>query len=263
MTFAVGRRGRDPHRSGPTAGVEAVFFDVGGTLIDVSPSVGHVYSEACRRRGAAVEPLRLQRAFDEAWVALSATIPAGADRYSHLAGGEEEWWERVSALAFDRCDVSEAQRPPAVELRGIFARPEAWHVYPESRRILETLRSQGLPLGVISNWDSRLPALLSALGLDGYFDCIITSAGARCEKPHPGIFRQALDALGVSPGGAIHIGDRFEEDYAGARAAGLRALLLDRTPGRPGLREEVEECGDADDLVLDLEDALRRIAGAA
>jgi len=240
--------------------LHAVFFDVGGTLLEVSPSVGHVYAEACRRRGAAVEPLRLQRAFDEAWMTLSAAIPSGTDRYSHLPGGEEEWWDRVSALAFDRCGVAGAQRPDPSELRAVFARPEAWRLFPETRAILETLRSRGIPLGVISNWDSRLPALLRALDLDGYFDSVITSAAVRCEKPHPEIFRQALDALGVAPGRAIHIGDRLEEDYAGARGAGMRALLVDRAPGRPGLREEVEACGDADDLVSDLGDALRRIA---
>ncbi len=246
-----------------TAVLEAVFFDVGGTLLEVSPSVGHVYAAACRERGATVEPIRLQRAFDEAWVALSQLVPAGADRYSHLSGGEEEWWERVSSLAFDRCDVRQPHRPPAAELRGVFARADAWRVFPETREILTALRAKGLPLGVISNWDSRLPALLGALDLDGFFDCVITSAGARCEKPHPGIFRQALEALGVAPEGSIHIGDRLEEDYSGARAAGLRALLVDRAPGRPGLREEVERWGDADDLVLDLGDALRRIAGDA
>jgi len=246
-----------------TSRVEAVFFDVGGTLLEVSPSVGHVYAAACRKRGATVDPIPLQRAFDEAWVALSRLVPSGADRYSHLPGGEDAWWERVSSLAFDRCAVIAAHRPPMVELRSVFARPEAWRVYPETREILETLRQKRIPLGVISNWDSRLPTLLSTLDLDGYFDCVISSAAVRCEKPHPGIFRSALHALGVSPEGAIHIGDRLEEDYTGARAAGLRALLVDRAPGTPGLREEVEACGDADDLVLDLGDALRRIAGAA
>ena len=240
----------------------AVFFDVGGTLLEVSPSVGHVYAAACRRHGADIEPIRLQRAFDAAWVALSATVPVGADRYRHLPGGEVEWWERVSTLAFDRCEVLGENRPPAAELRSVFARADAWSVYPETRGILETLRSRGIPLGVISNWDSRLPALLRSLDLDGYFDCVIMSAAAGFEKPHPGIFRQALDALGVEPGRAVHIGDRLEEDYTGARTAGLRALLVDRAPGRPGLREEVEACGDADDLVPDLRDALRRIVGA-
>jgi putative hydrolase of the HAD superfamily len=243
------------------APLESVFFDVGGTLLEVSPSVGHVYAAACRERGASVEPLPLQRAFDEAWVALSRLVPPGADRYSHLPGGEEMWWERVSSLAFDRCGVLQEHRPPAAALRGVFARAEAWRVFPDTHAILGTLRGMGIPLGVISNWDSRLPALLRALGLDDYFDCVVTSAAVRCEKPHPGIFRQALDALGVAPAGAVHIGDRLEEDYTGARAAGLRALLVDRAPGRPGLREEVQACGDADDLVLDLQDALRRIAG--
>jgi len=237
----------------------AVFFDVGGTLVEVSPSIGHVYAAACARRGAAVTAAQIQVAFDRAWVEMSRQVPVGADRYRLFPGGESAWWERVSAHAFDLCSVAALHRPPVDELRTAFTRAEAWRVYPEARRALERLRSSGCRLGVISNWDSRLPALLSTLGLERYFESVVYSAAVGHEKPDAAIFVAALHSLGVAPGEAVHIGDRPEEDYSGARASGLRALLLDRAGERSPASEEVADWVEEDDLVADLDEAVERI----
>ena len=236
-----------------------VFFDVGGTLLEVSPSVGHVYSAACGELGATVEPATLQRAFDKAWMELGKVVPRGANRYRLYPGGETEWWERVSSFAFDQCSVPAPQRPSVDALRAVFARADAWRVYPETREVLEELRTRGCRLGVISNWDSRLPGLLSTLGLDGHFDSVVTSAGAGVEKPHPAIFAAAVKSLGAEPSRAVHIGDRLDEDYAGARQAGLRALLLNRNSANPSFSDEVGRWGNPRDLVADLREALQRI----
>ena len=236
-----------------------VFFDVGGTLLDVSPSIGHVYAGACAERGARVEPSDIQIAFDNAWVALSAEVPRGADRYSMLPGGEEEWWERISSKAFELCGVAAEHRPAVADLRAMFARREAWRIYPETRAVLKGLQARGLRLGVISNWDSRLPALLASLDLSAHFETLVYSAAAGFEKPHPAIFKSALAAFGVDPAHAVHVGDRLEEDYAGARAAGLNALLVRREPVGPDLRDGVRLWGDERDLVADLSAAGERI----
>ncbi|HZI95034.1 MAG TPA: HAD-IA family hydrolase [Patescibacteria group bacterium] len=236
-----------------------VFFDVGGTLVDVSPSVGAVYATACAARGARVAPSDLQEAFDRAWVTLSEDVPRGADRYRLFAGGEREWWERVSTRAFDLCGVPVPARPPADELRAVFARPEAWKIYPEARDALAELRRRGYRLGVLSNWDSRLPELLAALDLEAHFEALIYSAAAGYEKPHPAIFTAALEALNVDPSRAVHIGDRLEEDYAGAKSAGMRALLVRRGPDLAAMRQEMTHRGDERDLVADLGEAVRRI----
>ena len=234
---------------------------MGGTLLEVSPSVGHVYSAACGELGATVEPATLQRAFDKAWVELGKAVPRGANRYQIYPGGETEWWERVSSFAFDQCSVPAPQRPSVDALRAVFARPDAWRVYPETREVLAELRARGCRLGVISNWDSRLPGLLATLGLDGHFDSVVTSAGAGVEKPHPAIFAAAVEALGAEPSRAVHIGDRLDEDYAGARQAGLRALLLNRNSANPSFSDEVGRWGNPRDLVADLREALQRIVG--
>ena len=205
-----------------------VFFDVGGTLLEVSPSVGHVYAGACEALGHAVDPGRVQRAFDLAWMTLSKEVPRGADRYRLFPGGETGWWERVSSFAFEQCGVPPSARPPLAELRAVFAGAGAWRVFPETREALAELARRGHRLAVLSNWDSRLPMLLDTLGLRHHFEVIVHSAEAGFEKPHRGIFDAALRAMAVGPADAIHIGDRYEEDFAGARSAGLRALLVSR-----------------------------------
>jgi len=250
------------HAHAPTDMV--VFFDVGGTLLEVSPSVGHVYAEACGRLGAAVQAEEVQRAFDRAWVQLSREVPPGADRYRVFPGGEIAWWEKVSACAFELCGVPASRRPPVADLRAVFAGAGAWKIFPETREALSELRRRGYRLGVLSNWDSRLPDLLETLELRAHFDAIIYSAAAGFEKPHPRIFAAALEAFGVEASRAVHVGDRMEEDYGGARAAGMRALLVRRADAglRPeGLRGPAAPVGAVGDEVQDLSEAVKWIVG--
>lgn len=91
---------------------------------------------------------------------------------------------------------------------------------------LNRLRRAGLQLGVVSNSDGRVEEALSAAGLRGCFDVVIDSALVGVEKPDPAIFRAALDALRVSPGQALYVGDLYEIDVVGANAAGMPAVLL-------------------------------------
>jgi len=80
----------------------------------------------------------------------------------------------------------------------------------------------------VSNWDSSLPDLLAALGLSPYFDGVLVSALFGASKPAPSIFGEAVRQAGVPAGEVLHVGDSLHDDYDGARAAGLAALLVDR-----------------------------------
>jgi HAD superfamily hydrolase (TIGR01549 family) len=91
---------------------------------------------------------------------------------------------------------------------------------------LTRLRDAGLRLGVVSNSDGRVEEALEAAGLRGYFDVVVDSTVAGVEKPDPAIFRLALAALGVPSGSALYVGDLYEVDVVGARAAGIEAVLL-------------------------------------
>jgi putative hydrolase of the HAD superfamily len=101
--------------------------------------------------------------------------------------------------------------------------------YPDAAPALGRVRTLGLPTAVVSNWDCSLRGVLADLGLAGLLDAVVVSAEVGSAKPDPGIFEAALQTLGCLPQTALFVGDSLDTDVAGARNAGLRAVLLDRT----------------------------------
>ena len=101
-------------------------------------------------------------------------------------------------------------------------------VDPDAARVVEELKRAGLLVAVISNTeDGRLRDSLEAAGLAESFDLLIDSHLVGCKKPDAAIFRLALDRLGVEAAEAAFVGDSYAHDALAARAAGLRAVLLD------------------------------------
>lgn len=207
--------------------LEALTFDVTGTLIH-SPRLGALYAEVLNRHGVAVESDEAARLVRQVWQELACLADPARDRFMSHPDGPKGWWRRF----LDRLCEHLGAPPPspfaAAELFHRFATPEAWEVYPEVPAVLAELHAAGLRLGVVSNWDPRLPELLERLDLARWFDAIVTSSEAGVEKPDARIFRRAVERLGVSPAGALHVGDSRLQDVEGAVAAGLRALHLDR-----------------------------------
>jgi putative hydrolase of the HAD superfamily len=103
--------------------------------------------------------------------------------------------------------------------------------YADAPPALAELRGLGLRLVCVSNWDVSLPSVLERCGLADGLDGVVTSAGVSARKPDPAIFTAALDLAGCEPAEALHVGDTAGEDLDGARAAGIRALLIDRSGG--------------------------------
>jgi putative hydrolase of the HAD superfamily len=226
------------------------LFDVGETLIRPRESFGSVYARVLRRLGVSSEAAALERALRATWAEVNASLTPGTDRYGHYPGGEEAYWLRFVRRTLELAGTSSqglAER--ALEpLRVAFAEPEAWIVFPEVEASLDRLRAAGIGLGIVSNWDSRLPKLLDLLGLAGRFDALAVSALAGFEKPHPAIFRHALETLGADPARTVHVGDVPELDGAGARAAGIRPILLQRNA--PQGTEAVRDLRAVADLLL-------------
>lgn len=110
--------------------------------------------------------------------------------------------------------------------------------YPDAVPALAELRDRGLSLVVVSNWDCSLETVLDGCGLNRFLDGVVTSAGAGSRKPDPGIFRVALELAGCRADEALHVGDTPGEDADGARAAGIRALIVARDGGGDGDRAE-------------------------
>jgi putative hydrolase of the HAD superfamily len=213
------------------AGVKLVTFDVGGTLIHPFPSVGAVYAEVLTRRGFPVNPAATEIAFEDAWECAARRVPASRERYGWSPDGERGYWRALLAMTVERLGGQVAPAGAAEELFERFGHRETWRVYPEVASTLEALGSRGIPMAILSNWDSRLPALLRELGIRHHFGPILVSALEGYEKPDPRIFHLAAGRAGVAPGEMLHVGDREREDLEGARGAGCMGLRIHRNGG--------------------------------
>lgn len=213
--------------STPRAALAAVTFDATGTLFH-APRLAGLYAETMRRHGLAATEEAVGALIPVVWRELDCRVDLGRDRFASHPDGARGFWrdflERLCALA----GLPEPSRFLAAELYDRFAHPEAWRLYPEVATVLAALAGRGLRLAVVSNWDERLPGVLAGLGIAGSFDAVVYSQHVGVEKPHPAIFRRALDELGVGAGAALHVGDRPRHDVEGAAAVGMRAVLLDR-----------------------------------
>jgi|SRR6185295_6149104 len=216
--------------------IEAVTFDVTHTLLHV-PRLGEIYSEVLGRHGVEVDAEEAQRLFSVVWEEFACSADPAADRFTSHPEGERGWWRRLLERICEHLGAPPPSRFAAAELYHRFATAEAYEVYPEVMRALAWLRLRGVRLGVISNWDHRLPDVVEALGLDLFFDAVVYSAKVGVEKPHARIFQQAATELGVEPAAVLHVGDGRLEDVEGAVAAGMRALHLTRNSGGGDLRD--------------------------
>ena len=106
-----------------------------------------------------------------------------------------------------------------------------FRLFPDAQPALRALRRSGVRLVVVSNWDWSLPEWIERVGLAELVDGVVSSAVVGVPKPSPAIFRVALDVAGVGPAQALHVGDSMASDVEGARAAGVRAVLIARGGG--------------------------------
>jgi HAD superfamily hydrolase (TIGR01509 family) len=123
--------------------------------------------------------------------------------------------------------------PPLPRLTELLVESLRFRLLPDAPDALDALASRGVRLAVVSNWDCGLPNVLAGLGVRERFEVVAASAVVGAAKPDPAIFRAALAALGVAPGRALHCGDSPALDGAGARAAGVSALIVDRAGALP------------------------------
>jgi len=204
--------------------IQAVLFDVGGTLLVVKPSVGAVYAETAAAHGFEVKPEEIQRRFKTAW---KQSLERSQAR-NYLCSDEilrQEWFEIV------RCTFEQVVPAPCIhslfeDLYERFSSPGAWSLAPWARSSLAYLKGRGLRLGILSNWDSRLPRMLQDLNIHDAFDFHVISHQVGVEKPHREIFRQALKKAGAEPVCTLYVADSYQADIEPARELGLKTFWL-------------------------------------
>ncbi len=205
--------------------VRAVFFDAGNTLFEVHPSVGAWYAEVARQYGTVCDSRQVEEHFRAEWDIRSR---GNASSRRQTPEDERNWWRGLVQAVMDRAGGVRRFEAFFDELYELFAGGRVWRVFPEVESVLSACRERGLVLGIVSNWDSRLPRICEALGLTPKVDFVLASAVVGVAKPDPQIFHLALRRAGVAAAEAVHVGDSLQEDVRGATAAGLKALWLAR-----------------------------------
>lgn len=207
--------------------IRAVFLDAGDTLLAADPPVDHVYRDAFRRHGVEATADDVHGAVHATWREVDSARERGEERWKG-AGGEAGFWRRFVGAVYARVGGGEMPEPLLAHLVAHFREEVHWALYPEVPEVLAALRARGIKLVVVSNWDSGLSSLLERLGIRDSFDHVVVSALVGVSKPDRGIFDEALRRAGAVAGATLHVGDSLADDYLGARAAGLHALLVDR-----------------------------------
>ena len=116
---------------------------------------------------------------------------------------------------------------------------------PQAEETLAALKQKGLKVGIIANTtisrEKDVRKTLQQLGLENYFDFIVTSVDAGCEKPDGRIFSLALNALGIKAGEAVMVGDRVATDIVGGNRLGMTTILFKWNQRYPETVTEHEE----------------------
>ncbi len=208
--------------------IRAVFFDAGSTLIYPEPSVGEAYARALRRAGVQADGQEMGRRFQEAWRRLRAGHPPGALEYGTTEAEAFDWWRRVVRECFVPFGPIRDFERVFRELWDHFAAAGAWRVYDDVLPTFDALERRGVGIGLISNWDVRLPLILRGLGLADRLRWQVVSCDVGVEKPDPAIFVRALELSGLAPEEAAHVGDSLALDARAAREAGMMGIWLRR-----------------------------------
>jgi putative hydrolase of the HAD superfamily len=222
----------------------AVLFDAAETLFTTRGSVGEIYGSVARKYGSRVPSDIIQAAFVRHF--------RGSGPLS--VADQKRWWKEIVHRVFTEVGMVENFDQFFDEVYEKFRGSEGWVLFPETLDVLESLKDQGLKLGVVSNFDSRIYSVLDSLGIRRFFDAITLSSETGFCKPHPEIFEAAVAQLGVPASRTLLIGDSPYDDVEAAIRAGLSAILIDRT-GRHASKQHL-------DRISSLREVLARVSNS-
>jgi putative hydrolase of the HAD superfamily len=211
---------------------QVIFLDAVGTLFGVRGSVGQIYSELASKYGVICAPKILDRHFYAAFKTSPPCVFPGVS-LDDIPQLEYQWWKAINQQTFTAAGVWEQFSDFDAffdELYQYFTTSAAWEIYPDVLMALRQWQQAEISLGVLSNFDSRLYAVLKVLDLEQYFSTVTISTEVGAAKPQPEIFTAALNKYQCNPANAWHIGDSHGDDYLGASAVGITAIWID-SPG--------------------------------
>lgn len=217
--------------------IPALLFDIGNTLLEYSlegkwrefrlQRLEEMYPVVNDLVGpVAVPPAEFAAKVGEVIGGERARGIEGSGRSWHFGDRLREGLESVGLGADD--DALEQLTDGFYEAIRDCTRP-----YPDTEQALDCMRSQNIRLAIITNspWDTPgrlLRGDLERWGIEDFFDAFVCSGDIEWRKPNPAFMLAAAEALGVPPGQCLVVGDKLEADIAGAIAAGMRSMWINR-----------------------------------
>ena len=212
--------------------LRAVLFDVDFTLVKPGPDLGpEGYQALGRRFGLELDPARHAEA-------RAAAVEA-VERHPELDHDEEVWVLFTERIIRGMGGDSDRAYECAVEMTRAWENAANFELYEDTLPVLAALREHELKIGLVSNTGRDLESFVAHHALD--VDAAIGSGTHGKTKPHPAIFRAALEELGVRAEEAAMVGDSPDDDVEGARALGMRAFLVDREDRFPEVEERLPD----------------------
>jgi putative hydrolase of the HAD superfamily len=199
-----------------------VFFDAVGTLLHPEPPAPAVYAVVGRRFGSQRDEADITGRFRAAFLRQEAE-----DHAAGLRTDERRELARWRAIVREVLDDVTDTETCFQELYAHFARADAWRCLPETGEVLAELPRRGHVLGIASNFDHRLRGLVEDLPVLRPVRYLVISSEIGWRKPAAEFFREMCRQAGSPPEQILYVGDDTINDYEGARAAGVRAVLLD------------------------------------
>lgn len=212
--------------------LRAVLFDVDFTLCRPGPELSaDRYARVAARHGVTLDTSRYDEARDAAVLNLK--------RHPELLHDESIWHRFTEEIFIGMGGPEAVAGECATEVEHGWGVAENFELYEDVLPVLDELRRAELRIAVVSNGIRDLTEFVAHHRLD--VDAIVDSRSHGRVKPHPAIFQAALDSLGVPAVDAVMVGDSLEEDFEGARALGMRAILIDREERHPDVDERLTD----------------------
>ena len=206
--------------------IEFIFFDAFGTLFHFGDSVNPArdFQRLLAEDGLIVP-------FETAQTAISREMAHFRERQRSVKtpGELEELQMECAEIAIDGLGGAEFCDLPAARIAEILVATFPNVAFADVEPAIRLARDRGVGVGVLSNFSYMLPIILADLELLELFDVVAFSADLGVEKPDRAIFLSAIKMAAVAADRVAHIGDTYEEDVQGARAANVRVVLLDRS----------------------------------
>ena len=207
-----------------------IYLDIGDTVLHLKKSPGEIYLDLIDSFGievGGIESSTANKAFYEAWNFLDQKYQRQdyKDRYSFHPDGSRGFWIDLISHFLNSLNLSESESLKETILAS-FETGQHWMLEPSFMDLVKLAHSQGIRMGVLSNWDNRLRSLLKKKGIHDYFEDFIISGEIGYEKPSKEIFQAAEQKVGLSGGSILYVGDKIALDWLPASELGWKAFLF-------------------------------------